>query len=460
LEAIVGRESSSTSRALDRAEARSWNDRYLLLLLGVLAGYALMGKGFAYLGAPPIFVGEVTLLLGTIVFLRTGLLFACLTTFPGLVLATMMAWTLFRTLPFIRPQGFDALRDSVIIMYGAFSFIVITLLLEDGRRLGQLVQHYARFLKFFVPAVPILFGISQHMKDWLPNVPGTEVPILLLGSGEVSVHLAGAAVFALVGFYRPTALWIASLVAVVLMASALNRGGMLAFVIPVVLAAVLDGKVRSLVKVVIAGLMIFSAAYAIEMSLKGDRVATTQMQRELQPSQFVENAGSIFGHSDNKLEGSRRWRLEWWQLIMEDTLYGGPHFWSGRGFGLNLAVEDGFGGGREANPLRSPHNAHMTVLARGGVPSLALWILFLVSWFGTMSGAFLDARRRREQTWAGLFLFISCYAMACVINATFDVALEGPMQGIWFWCLIGIGIGAVMIFRFQHRPPLAQGGRP
>lgn len=456
----MGRELSSASRALDRAETRSWNDRYLLFLLGVLAGYALMGKGFAYLGVPPIFVGEVALLLGTLVFLRTGQLFACLTTFPSLVLATMMAWTLFRTLPFIRPQGFDALRDSVIIMYGAFSYIVVALLLEDGRRLDQLVQCYARFLKIFVPAVSLLFGICQYLRDWVPYLPGTEVGILHLGAGEVPVHLAGAAVFALAGFYRPTALWILFLIAGVVMASALNRGGMLAFVIPVTVAAVLQGKTRSIVKVIVAGLVIFSAAYAVEKSMTGDEVAAPQMQRQLQPSQLVENVESIFGHSDEKLEGSRRWRLQWWQLIMEDTLYGGPHFWSGRGYGLNLAVEDGFGGGREANPLRSPHNAHMTLLARGGVPGLALWILFLVSWLAAVFAAFLDARRRREQTWAGLFLFIGCYAMACVINATFDVALEGPMQGIWFWFLIGVGIGAVMIFRFQHRPPLAQGAKP
>lgn len=456
----MGRESSSTGRALDRVGERSWNDRYLLFLLGVLAGYALIGKGFAYLGAPPVFVGEIALLLGTLVFLRTGSLFACLTTFPSLVLAAMMAWTMFRTLPFIRSQGSDALRDSVIIMYGAFSYIVMALLLEDGRRLDQLVQHYARFLRVFVPAMPILFGISVYMSDWIPNLPGTEVPILHLGPGEVPVHLAGATVFALVGFYKPSALWIVSLVAAVLMASALNRGGMLAFAIPVFVAAVMHGKIRALIKVAIAGLMILGAAYAVEMSLTGDQGAESRTQRQLQPSQFIENAESIFGHSDEKLEASRRWRLEWWQLIMEDTLYGGPHFWSGRGFGLNLAVEDGYGGARDANPLRSPHNAHMTLLARGGVPSLALWILFLVSWLGTMFGAFLDARRRHERDWASLFLFIGCYAMACVINATFDVALEGPMQGIWFWCLIGIGIGAVMIFRFQHREPLAQGGGP
>jgi O-antigen ligase len=142
---------------------------------------------------------------------------------------------------------------------------------------------------------------------------------------------------------------------------------------------------------------------------------------------------------------------------MRDTLYGGPHFWTGRGFGLNLAVEDGYGGEREANPLRSPHNAHMTLLARAGVPGLAVWGAFLVVWFAMMAGAFLDARRRSRQDWAGLFLFVGCYAGACVINATFDVALEGPMQGIWFWCLIGLGFGTVMIFRFQHRQRLVRG---
>jgi hypothetical protein len=40
--------------------------------------------------------------------------------------------------------------------------------------------------------------------------------------------------------------------------------------------------------------------------------------------------------------------------------------------------------------------------------------------------------------------------MAILINATFDVALEGPMQGIWFWCLFGFGIGSVMVYRAQQ----------
>ena len=37
-------------------------DRYLAFLAIVLLGYALMGKGFAYLGLPLLYVGEIAFL--------------------------------------------------------------------------------------------------------------------------------------------------------------------------------------------------------------------------------------------------------------------------------------------------------------------------------------------------------------------------------------------------------------
>jgi hypothetical protein len=57
------------------------------------------------------------------------------------------------------------------------------------------------------------------------------------------------------------------------------------------------------------------------------------------------------------------------------------------------------------------------------------------------------ARRRGETQWASVFIWIGCYALSVVIDASFDVALEGPMLGIWFWALFGFGIGASMIYR-------------
>ena len=92
----------------------------------------------------------------------------------------------------------------------------------------------------------------------------------------------------------------------------------------------------------------------------------------------------------------------------------------------------------------------MTLLARAGVPGLVLWSITLISWIGMQLNAMLTARARGHKRWAELFLFILCYALSILINATFDVTLEGPMQGVWFWCLFGFGIGSAMIYRAQH----------
>jgi hypothetical protein len=133
-------------------------------------------------------------------------------------------------------------------------------------------------------------------------------------------------------------------------------------------------------------------------------------------------------------------------MIIDDTLHG-TNFWAGRGFGLNLAEADGFAGAESGTPLRSPHNGHMTLLARAGVPGLVLWWFLLVCWGAMLLRAMWVARGRRHERWANMFMWVLCYAASIVINGTFDVALEGPVQGIWFWCLFGFGIGSVMVYR-------------
>ena len=44
-------------------------DWYLLSLGLVLMGYALDGRGFAYIGVPPLFIGEAMMLLGLVVLI-------------------------------------------------------------------------------------------------------------------------------------------------------------------------------------------------------------------------------------------------------------------------------------------------------------------------------------------------------------------------------------------------------
>jgi hypothetical protein len=426
----------------------SFGDHYLVLLGGVLVGLAMMGKGFAYLGFPPIYMGEAAFLAGIVVFLRTGCFIAALTTLPSLLLAALMIWVLLRTLPFLEVYGLDALRDSVVIAYGGFAFIVMALLLDDARRINTIVRYYDAFLKIYIPAIPFLFAFNHYLADYIPDVPGTTVRLLWIGPGEVAVHLAGAVVFALVTFRRVTPLWILLVSATAVMTSTLTRGGMLAFALPVMFATLVLGKWRHLMTVLLVGLAIFVVAYTVETSSTEYRDVRSSTERSLSTRQIVDNVASIFGRAGEQTEGTKTWRLEWWDILINDTVFG-PNFWTGRGFGLNLAEADGFGDIRTARPLRSPHNVHMTILARAGVPGLAFWGAFLAAWLGMVMRAMWTARRRGQPDWAGLFLFIGCYASAILLNATFDTALEGPMQGVWFWCLLGFGIGSVMVYRAE-----------
>jgi O-Antigen ligase len=425
------------------------NDRYLALLAIVLLGYALMGKGFAYLGFPPLYVGEIAFLTGIVVLFRIGAFVGALTTLPALLLIALMSWVLVRTLPFVGLYGFDALRDAVVVIYGSFAFIVIGLLLEDARRINTVLRYYGIMLASF-PAIPVGFWLTKYWVDYIPRLFGP-VPIVEIGASAVGTHLAGAMIFVLIGFRRVSFLWLLVWFITLALVSATNRGATLAVIVPVTIAMLALRRYRLILTTMAAAVGIFAALLTLESTFGEYEEARDSIERPVSAHQIVENAKSIIGQSGPQTEGTKQWRLKWWDIIINDTIYG-PNFWTGRGFGINLADADGFAGTdwrHHRPPTRSPHNVHMTLLARTGVPGAVLWALVLVSWFGTLTRAMVTARVRGHERWVELFLFVVCYAIAILINATFDVTLEGPMQGIWFWCLFGFGIGSVMIYRAQ-----------
>jgi hypothetical protein len=434
----------------ESGDALFLGDRYLGFLAIVLLGYALMGKGFAYLGFPPLYVGEIAFLSGIVVFLRSGAFVGAFATLPAVLLVLLMAWVLARTFPFIGLYGFDSLRDSAIVIYGSFAFIVIGLLLEDARRINTILRYYGIML-VSSPAMFVGLLLIKYWGDDIPRLYGP-VPIVDIGPSSVGTHLAGTMVYALIGYRKVSFLWMIVWFATLALVSATNRGATLAVIVPVTIAMLALRRYRLMLTTVVAAVSLFAALLTLESTFGDYNEAKDSIERPVSAHQIVENVTSIIGQSGQQTEGTKQWRLNWWDIIINDTLHG-PNFWTGRGFGINLADADGFGGTGDSHnphpPLRSPHNAHMTLLARSGVPGVVLWALVLVSWFAMLVRAMLTARARGDERWVELFLFVACYAMSIMINATFDVVLEGPMQGIWFWCLFGFGIGSVMVYRSQ-----------
>jgi O-antigen ligase len=230
----------------------------------------------------------------------------------------------------------------------------------------------------------------------------------------------------------------------VLLVGAYDRAGLLAFLAVFAVCSFLRPHDRSLWR--LAGMAL---AGVMLLAVSGVRVKMPGREREISFVQLVENVGSVVGSSRaGDLDDTKEWRLEWWGDIYRYTVEG-EHFWAGKGFGVNLADDDGYQV-EEDGSLRNPHNGHLTMLARGGVPGLCLWALAQLSWAWAVFGAYLHSERARERRWAGLFLFLLAYWLAFMVNTTFDVFLEGPMGGVWFWVLYGVGLAALWAYR--HKP--------
>ncbi|MEO6436514.1 MAG: O-antigen ligase family protein [Tepidisphaeraceae bacterium] len=425
------------------ATRRALGDRWLMLLAICLAGYAIMGKGFAYFGLPPVFIGEICLALGLFVALLTRGWERAFRVPAMLAVVPLCTWGIIRLIPGIAQYQIEAARDAVVWGYALFAVIVATLIVADPVRLPRLIGWYRKFIPMFLILILPAFLWCRFARESVPGWPWSPMAVLLVKEADVLVHLAGILAFWMADSTR-TVRWSWAVLLTINMAlmGVIDRAGVVAFgavMVICMLAKPRHGAVWRTVSVLALGIVLMWGS-----NLKIDVQAGKG--RQISFDQFWVNIQSIFGHSHNEgLDSNKEWRLNWWGDIIDYTVYG-KYFWTGKGFGINLADDDGFQVNSDGS-LRSPHNVHMTVLARMGVPGAALWLATLGSWFYAMAHGYWRARRRGDEQWCGLFLFLGTYFLAFAINGSFDVFIEGPMGGIWFWTIFGVGVGALWAYR-------------
>lgn len=412
----------------------------------LLTGYMFSSRGFAGIGFYPVYVGEIVMALGLLTLILTP--FSPKIRFQGirrfltidfLLLALFFGWSVLQTVPYFAEYQFDTLRDAMIFGYAVFAVLVLALVPRAW--VVRFLNYYARLIPFALLWFPIFYFVSRF--DLVPiYFPGSQFPLLYTKGSDLGVHLSGMGAFLLLSLdrsYFPRwltwVLWILWLVDVLIFGS-FGRAVLLcaALAIGVVFIA---RPFRSrwdrplLLGIIVLSVMLLTGTYS---SLRID----VGLAREISAEQLVDNVISIFGSSDNEgagLEGTKQWRLLWWAAI-QDYTFNGPYFWNGKGYGVNLANSDGFQV-EEDESLRSPHNGHMTILARSGVPGYLLWIGFLAA-FGFRLLRFGIANMGRRPFESRVVFWILGYLVAFVVMTSFDVFLEGPMGGIWFWVMIGV----------------------
>lgn len=414
---------------------RRLSDVFLVALAVLLLLYATLGRGVAHVGVGSLYIGELVLALGALALIsrwrqiRIGAF--------EVVLIAFIGWGAIRTIPYVGVYGLDSLRDATAWAYALFAVAVAAVL--RPRHLTPLVDLYRRLSIPLVFWLPLAAVLTVTLGDRLPTAPGSDVPIIYFKAGDAGVHLAGIAAFVLVGlaarsaawtWVREAVLWAGWLVSFGL-AGALNRGAMVAASMSVVALLFVRRGSTWLIGLAVA-VMLLSTAWVAnpEVDLGIDRKLSVQ--------QFVENAASIVTASDDTNQNTKEWRLAWWDTIVGYTI-DGPYLWTGKGYGINLADDDGFQVDIDGS-LRAPHSAHLEFLARSGVPGLALWLLLMAVYLITILRAAYKAAKTGQPFFVAILGWVAVYWLAAIVNMSVDVYLAGPQGGIWFWTMMGVGL--------------------
>ncbi|MEL6615873.1 MAG: hypothetical protein AAFQ43_09050, partial [Bacteroidota bacterium] len=246
-----------TYARIESARSTRAADRFLIWFGIVLTGYVLLSRGFAYLGIPPLFVGEITLGVGLIVAYRAGKWGPLLSMPVVWVLLAFVGMMLLHLPGGIATHGLDAARDAMQVGYAAFAFIIATLLIARPERLGSVLRFYARFALIVLSVIWVIYLVYKVAWASLPALPwASHVKVFEAKGGDIMVQLCGITLFVVMGFVKRSPLVIAALVVNIGLIAVSNRGGMVAFVLGCALAWMLRPPEARVGKLVYAFLVL------------------------------------------------------------------------------------------------------------------------------------------------------------------------------------------------------------
>jgi hypothetical protein len=327
---------------------------------------------------------------------------------------------------FTKYEIVDLIRDSFIFQYGWFVFILFLF-----KEKLDIIWETLFFIYKWFPFVALLNFILQYFVSFFETLtPFGGIPILLYKNGDMGVQLLISTLLLLYSFENKTLKWRVLLSLVIaldfLILASYSRSGIVAFLASMLCFIYfnkdiqLQARVRLLIKYLPIILLVVTPIY---INIK---VAENFQGRAVGLEQIKNNFSSIVGGTtDATSEDNVVWRLVWWAKIIDYSL-SSPNFFIGKGLGMNLATDDDII--TLDDSLRSPHNFHLNIMSRFGVLLFIIWMYFLIQLLKPLFKKQLQGKR----------LLIGCILLAFLLNASFDVFLEGPMGAFPFWTWMGL----------------------
>ena len=398
------------------------NRVYIKTYFIVLLLYVVFNKGFAY-----SYMAEILLVSGILILFINRKQFEI-----GLDRKQIIA-SIFLLISFIyiliglfKYTILNVLRDSLAFQYAWFAFILYFLKNEYDYIWQKIIQIYK-----WVPLILFLnFILFYFVFLYLPpiNIFGDQ-SIILYKNGDKSVNLLISTILMFLYTDKYSRKWLmANTILIVinfLILLAFTRSGSVAYIFALFSffffskEKIVNESIIKLLKFVPI-IMVFGIGLLIAIDIQGDAQGRT-----ITLSQITDNFTSIVSSNiDGTLTDNKVWRLIWWAKLVNES-FTLQHFFVGKGLGMSLAGSDIL---NTDDNLRSPHNFHLTILARFGYIVFITWIIWLVSLFKP-----LFIRKL-----AGKTLAITSILLAFVINGSFDVFFEGPMGAFPFWTFVGL----------------------
>jgi hypothetical protein len=428
---------------------RRRREPFLWLLCLLLVVYAVLGRSGAHLGLPlgggsGIYIGDLVLLFGMASSLVDGSYARFFKLSIALPWSLFLAWNTARTFPYLPQYGLLALRDGAQWGYSLFAVVVASRLLANPSAFATLLDRFGRFARFYIYAVLAVAPVAIRFPT---GALGFDFPPPVT---NFMPHVANTTAFIVCRIVSVPSIWWAAMAMAVMAIGSQGRGAIVAFLAAIGVGWLLNPwRLRLRLTARNFGLFGgFCFLLAAALSLNLNFGVSGSHGRVIGPEQVLQNiAGSFTRTGDEDLNGTRQWRLEIWDKIVDYTVFG-PYFWSGKGYGINLLDDAGMQVDADAAVRpRAPENSHLSFLARSGVPGFLLWVVLQAAWAGRILRGLVFARRSgRRRTTALMSFLLACWTGYMVFSATAPV-LESPFEGIWFWTIFGVGAAAAQTVR-------------
>ena len=398
------------------------NKLYIDFYFFIMTIYLLFNKGVAY-----TFGVEILLAFGLLFIILNRKEFLVLKEKKYVLTLFLCFITIFYILfGFLKYNYFSVLRDSFAIEYALFAIIIFFF-----KNYNDYI--WKKFIKLYQWAPFLLLLNTLIFYYVILFLPPIEIfggqPLFLYKNGDKSLHLLISTILMILFTDQYSRNWLilnTTLILInLLILLAFTRSRSVAYLVGIFCffffskTSLITDKLRKVLKYIPVLLIIVFGVFAI-IEIDGDAQGRT-----ISLSQITDNFSSIVSSDiDGSLTDNKVWRLVWWAKLLNES-FTVEHFFIGKGLGMSLAGNDLTSVDEN---LRSPHNFHLTIIARFGYIIFFIWLYLLYLLFKPLFTKQLS----------GKMLGLTCILLAFVINGSFDVFFEGPMGAFPFWTLVGL----------------------